>query len=112
MTIYGDGTQTRSFQYVSDLVNGLVALMDGEHTGPINIGNPGEFTMLELAEIIIELTGSPGVLIHESLPRDDPKQRQPDITLAKQHLGWEPAIQLREGLEKTIPYFAELLARG
>jgi len=112
LTIYGDGNQTRSFCYVADEISGFLALLDSDQTGPINIGNPGEFTMLELAEIIIELTGSPGVLIHESLPRDDPKQRQPDITLAKQHLGWEPAIQLREGLEKTIPYFAELLARG
>jgi dTDP-glucose 4,6-dehydratase len=112
LTIYGDGNQTRSFCYVADEIRGFLALLDSDQTGPINIGNPGEFTMLELAEIIVELTGSPGLLIHEPLPSDDPKQRQPDITLAKQHLGWEPTIQLREGLEKTIPYFAELLARG
>jgi nucleoside-diphosphate-sugar epimerase len=112
LTIYGDGNQTRSFCYVADEISGFLALLDSDQTGPINIGNPGEFTMLELAEIIVELTGSPGLLIYESLPSDDPKQRQPDISLAKQHLGWEPTIQLREGLEKTIPYFAELLARG
>ncbi|MFT4773242.1 MAG: nucleoside-diphosphate-sugar epimerase [Candidatus Azotimanducaceae bacterium] len=112
LTIYGDGNQTRSFCYVADEISGFLALLDSDQTGPINIGNPGEFTMLELAEIIVELTGSPGLLIHESLPSDDPKQRQPDITLAKQHLGWEPTIQLREGLGKTIPYFTELLARG
>jgi nucleoside-diphosphate-sugar epimerase len=112
MTIYGDGNQTRSFCYVADEIRGFLALLDSDQVGPINIGNPNEFTMLELAEIIVELTDSAGSLVHESLPSDDPKQRQPDITLAKQHLGWEPTIQLREGLEKTIPYFAEQLARG
>ena len=112
LTIYGDGNQTRSFCYVADEISGFLALLDSDQTGPINIGNPNEFSMLELAEMIVELTDSPGGLVYESLPSDDPKQRQPDITLAKQHLGWEPTIQLREGLEKTIPYFAELLARG
>lgn len=112
LTIYGEGNQTRSFCYVADEIRGFLALLDSNQTGPINIGNPGEFTMLELAEIIVELTDSRGVLIHEPLPSDDPKQRQPDITLAKQHLGWEPTIQLREGLQKTIPYFADLLALG
>jgi nucleoside-diphosphate-sugar epimerase len=112
MTIYGDGNQTRSFCYVADEIRGFLALLDSDQVGPINIGNPNEFTMLELAEIIVELTDSAGSLVYESLPSDDPKQRQPDITLAKQHLGWEPTVQLREGLEKTIPYFAEQLARG
>ncbi|WP_395154944.1 UDP-glucuronic acid decarboxylase family protein [Ilumatobacter sp.] len=112
LTIYGDGNQTRSFCYVADEICGFLALLDSDQTGPINIGNPGEFTMLELAEIIVELTDSRGGLIHEALPSDDPKQRQPDITLAKLHLGWEPTIQLREGLGKTIPYFTELLALG
>jgi nucleoside-diphosphate-sugar epimerase len=112
LTIYGDGNQTRSFCYVADEISGFLALLDSDQTGPINIGNPGEFTMLELAEIIVELTDSAGSLVYQSLPSDDPQQRQPDITLAKQHLGWEPTVQLREGLEKTIPYFAELLARG
>ncbi|MGK0274775.1 MAG: nucleoside-diphosphate-sugar epimerase [Ilumatobacter sp.] len=112
LTIYGDGNQTRSFCYVADEIRGFLALLDSDQTGPINIGNPNEFSMLELAEIIVELTDSPGGLVHESLPSDDPKQRQPDITLAKQHLGWEPTIQLREGLGKTITYFAEQLARS
>ena len=112
LTIYGDGNQTRSFCYVADEISGFLALLDSDQTGPINIGNPNEFSMLELAEMIVELTDSPGGLVYESLPSDDPKQRQPDITLAKQHLGWEPTIQLREGLGKTIPYFAELLARS
>jgi nucleoside-diphosphate-sugar epimerase len=112
LTIYGDGNQTRSFCYVADEISGFLALLDSDQTGPINVGNPNEFSMLELAEIIVELTDSPGGLVHEPLPSDDPKQRQPDITLARQHLGWEPTIQLREGLGKTIPYFAEQLARS
>jgi nucleoside-diphosphate-sugar epimerase len=112
LTIYGDGKQTRSFCYVADEIRGFLALLDSDQTGPINIGNPNEFSMLELAEMIVELTDSPGGLVYEPLPSDDPKQRQPDITLAKQYLGWEPTIQLREGLEKTIPYFVELLALG
>lgn len=112
ITIYGDGSQTRSFCYVDDLVAGLIGLMDSpaEITGPINLGNPNEFTMLELAELIIELTGSKSKLIFMPLPMDDPKQRQPDITKAKATLDWEPRIRLREGLQKCIPYFANALA--
>jgi nucleoside-diphosphate-sugar epimerase len=110
LTIYGDGSQTRSFCYVSDEVRGFLALLDGDETGPVNIGNPVEFTMLELAELVLELTGSHVELVHEPLRhRDDPKQRQPDITLARQRLGWEPVVTLREGLERTIPYFASEL---
>jgi len=110
LTIYGDGQQTRSFCYVADEVRGFLALLDSDQTGPINIGNPGEFTMLQLAEMVIELTGSTVGLVYEPLPSDDPKQRKPDIALATQLLGWEPTIALREGLTKTIPHFAEQLA--
>jgi len=110
LTIYGDGQQTRSFCFVADEIRGFLALLDSDQTGPINIGNPGEFTMLELAEMVVELTGSTAGVVHEPLPSDDPKQRQPDISLARQHLGWEPSIALREGLTKTIPYFAAQLA--
>jgi len=111
ITIYGDGQQTRSFCYVSDLIDGLIRLMatPDEVTGPINIGNPGEFTIKELAETILELTGSKSELIFKPLPQDDPKQRQPDITRAQQILGWEPTIKLREGLTKSIPYFKSLV---
>jgi UDP-glucuronate decarboxylase len=111
ITIYGNGKQTRSFCYVSDLIEGWMRLMASpdEVTGPINIGNPGEFTMLELAENVIELTGSQSKLVFEPLPADDPKQRQPDITQAKEKLGWEPKVALREGLSKTIEYFDGLL---
>ncbi len=114
ISIYGDGTQTRSFCYVSDLIEGWVRLMNSpdEITGPINIGNPGEFTMIELAENVIDLTGSKSRLVFEPLPPDDPKQRKPDITLAKEKLGWEPTIPLREGLAKTIEYFDGLLQQG
>lgn len=107
ITIYGDGMQTRSFCYVDDLLEGMVRLMNTPEsfTGPINIGNPNEFTIKELAELVIELTGSKSKIIYEPLPADDPMQRQPDITLARKTLGWEPAIQLREGLLKTINYF-------
>ena len=111
ITIYGDGQQTRSFCYVSDLIDGLIRLMatPDEVTGPINIGNPGEFTIKELAETILELTGSKSELIFKPLPQDDPKQRQPDITRAQQILGWEPTIKLRGGLTKSIPYFKSLV---
>ena len=111
ITIYGDGKQTRSFCYVDDLVGGLISLMNSpdEVTGPINIGNPGEFTMLELAEKVIALSGSKSKLEFKPLPADDPKQRQPDITLAKKVLNWQPAINLDEGLTKTIAYFKALL---
>jgi UDP-glucuronate decarboxylase len=112
LTIYGDGSQTRSFCYVSDLIDGFVRLMDNDKdlVGPVNLGNPGEFTMKELADAVIEVTGSKSSLEYKPLPQDDPKQRQPDITLAKQELGWEPSIQLREGLEKTVEYFRGVLA--
>lgn len=112
LTIYGDGSQTRSFCYVSDLIDGFVRLMDNDKdlVGPVNLGNPGEFTMKELADAVIEVTGSKSTIEHRPLPQDDPKQRQPDITLAKKELGWEPTIQLREGLEKTVEYFRVVLA--
>lgn len=108
ITLYGDGQQTRSFCYVSDLVDGLIGLMnsDDEITGPINLGNPGEFTMLQLAETVLELTGSKSEIVHRPLPSDDPRQRQPDISKAKSSLGWEPTIPLAEGLRPTIEYFA------
>ena len=110
LTIFGDGQQTRSFCYVDDLLNGMVRLMDqDEHVGPVNIGNPSEFTMLELAELVLELTGSKSRLDHRELPKDDPRQRCPDITRAKEWLGWQPAVSLRQGLEKTIPYYREQL---
>jgi len=111
ITIYGDGNQTRSFCYVSDLVDGLIKLMNSSDivTGPINLGNPGEFTMLELAEKVILLTGSSSKIIHKPLPPDDPKQRKPDITKAKSILGWQPTIPLDEGLKLTIDYFKKLL---
>ena len=112
ITIFGEGTQTRSFQYVSDLVDGMIKMMDTEDDfiGPINIGNPGEFTMLELAQNIIDITGSKSKIIHLPLPSDDPMQRQPDISLAKEILkGWEPSVELRTGLTKTIAYFDGLL---
>ena len=111
ITVYGEGQQTRSFCYVDDLVEGFIKLMESpsEVTGPINLGNPGEFTIRQLAEIVIELTGSKSKIVTEALPPDDPKQRRPDITLAQQILGWEPKIALREGLNKTIPYFERVL---
>lgn len=109
LTIYGDGTQTRSFCYVDDEVRGFLALLDSDEVGPVNIGNPGEFTMLELAELVLEITGSSSEIVHEPLPVDDPKQRRPDITLARERLGWEPEVDLREGLEKTAAYFRSTL---
>ena len=107
ITIYGDGLQTRSFCYVDDLLNGMMALMasDDAITGPVNIGNPGEFTIRELAEQVIFITGSASKIIQHPLPQDDPRQRRPDITVAKSVLGWEPKIQLEQGLNKTIDYF-------
>lgn len=112
ITIYGDGSQTRSFCYVDDLIEGFVRLMAStkEVTGPINIGNPGEFTILELAEMVLNMVGGKSKLIMMPLPQDDPKQRQPDITLTKKTLGWEPKIKLEEGLGKTIDYFRNFLA--
>jgi len=111
ITLYGDGSQTRSFQYVDDLVEGMVRMMDSreEFTGPVNIGNPNEFTISELAEQIIALTGTKSKIIYEDLPSDDPLQRQPDISLAKRELDWEPHIQLKEGLTKTIDYFKKIV---
>jgi UDP-glucuronate decarboxylase len=111
ITIYGSGLQTRSFCYVSDLVEGLLRLMqtDDHITGPINLGNPGEFTMLDLAHLVIELTGARSHIRHEPLPSDDPQQRRPDITQAEQILDWRPTVQLREGLGKTIAYFERTL---
>lgn len=112
LTIYGDGSQTRSFCYVSDLVDGFVRLMDNDQNlvGPVNLGNPGEFTMNELAEAVLEVTGSKSPIEYRSLPEDDPKQRKPDISLATSALGWEPTVQLREGLDHTVQYFRGVLA--
>jgi UDP-glucuronate decarboxylase len=112
LTIFGDGSQTRSFCYVDDLIDGMLAMMNSEpgFTGPVNIGNPGEFTMLELAELTLKLTGSKSKIVFRPLPQDDPKKRKPDITLAKGKLGWEPQVPLDEGLKRTIAYFKELLA--
>lgn len=112
LTIYGTGTQTRSFCYVSDLVDGLIKLMESDSScmGPINLGNPTEFTMLELAKEIVEMTGSSSPIIFQPLPSDDPKQRRPDITSARKILGWEPAISLKAGLKETISYFDKLFA--
>jgi UDP-glucuronate decarboxylase len=112
ITIYGDGTQTRSFCYVDDLIEGLVRLMrsDDNVTGPINLGKPGEFTILELAEKILELSKSRAEIIFKRLPADDPKQRRPDITMARDILGWEPKVELNDGLKKTIAYFDEILS--
>ena len=109
ITIYGDGLQTRSFQYVDDLVSGLITLMESDYIGPYNIGNPVEFTIKELAEKVIEMTGSNSKIIYLDLPSDDPKQRQPDISLAKQDLNWEPKINLNDGLLSTIKYFKSTL---
>lgn len=110
ITIYGDGSQTRSFCYVDDLIEGMVSFMrsDRNFVGPVNIGNPGEFTMLQLAEKVIRLTGSRSRIVHLPLPQDDPRQRQPDISLARAKLGWEPHVQLAVGLERTIDYFRNL----
>ena len=115
ITIYGDGSQTRSFCYVSDLIEGFVRLMNSRDgfLGPVNIGNPGEFTIKELAEKVIEFTGSKSQIVYKDLPSDDPMQRCPDISLAKKELdGWQPQVMLDEGLQKTIPYFGRLLSTG
>jgi len=114
ITLYGNGSQTRSFCYVDDLIRGLTALMnsDADVTGPINLGNPHEFTIAELATLIVELTGSKSTLVQRPLPSDDPRQRCPDITQAGAQLGWTPQVQLREGLEKTIAYFDAQLKLG
>jgi UDP-glucuronate decarboxylase len=112
ITIYGDGRQTRAFCYVDDLIEGFVRLMnrtDEQFCGPVNLGNPNEFTMLQLAELVIKLTGSRSQLVYEKLPSDDPKQRQPDITLARTALGWAPTVELQEGLTRTIDYFRTVI---
>src|SRR3954465_9161628 len=111
ITIYGDGSQTRSFCYVDDLIEGFIRLMDAPDTvtGPVNIGNPGEFTIRQLAEIVIEMTGSRSEIVQMPLPQDDPAQRRPDITKARELLGWEPSVPLREGLAQTIAYFEKKL---
>jgi len=107
ITVYGDGSQTRSFCYVDDLIEGFIRLMNQTETvGPVNIGNPGEFTMLELAELVLKKVGGTSKIVHRDLPADDPKQRRPDISLARKHLGgWEPKVPLEEGIERTIAYF-------
>jgi len=107
ITVYGTGKQTRSFCYVSDLIDGMVRMMEHDFIGPINLGNPKEFTILELAEKVLELTGSKSKIVFKPLPEDDPMQRRPDISLAKEKLGWEPKVELDEGLRKTVEYFKE-----
>lgn len=111
ITIYGDGSQTRSFQYIDDLLDGVIRLMatPDSFIGPVNLGNPGEFTIISLAELVIRMTGSKSKVVHLPLPRDDPRQRKPDITLAKKELGWEPSVPLEEGLKKTIKYFRQVI---
>lgn len=112
ITLYGEGGQTRSFCYVDDLIDGMIKLMDQDKViGPVNVGNPEEFTILELADSVLRLTGSGSEIVHRELPADDPKQRQPDISLAKSALGWEPTVQLDDGLRQTIEYFRDRLAR-
>ncbi len=114
ITVYGDGMQTRSFCYVDDLVDGLIRLMEtgDDVTGPVNLGNPGEFTIRELAELVIELTGSASKIVHQPLPIDDPKQRRPDISRAQELLDWRPTVPLRDGLARTIAYFDALLGEA
>jgi dTDP-glucose 4,6-dehydratase len=109
LTLYGDGSQTRSFCYVDDEVRGILALLDGDVVGPVNIGNPDEFTVRQLADLVIEVTASSSDIVYEPLPVDDPTQRQPDITLARTALGWEPAVDLRDGLERTAAWFRRSL---
>ncbi|MCA9768293.1 MAG: GDP-mannose 4,6-dehydratase, partial [Gemmatimonadetes bacterium] len=110
LTVYGDGRQTRSFCYVSDLIDGIVRLFHSDRHEPTNIGNPVEFTMLELAERVLALTGSPAAVEHRPLPEDDPKVRQPDITIARTVLGWEPAVPLADGLARTVEWFRGVVA--
>jgi dTDP-glucose 4,6-dehydratase len=111
LTIYGDGTQTRSFQYIDDLIEGIVRLMGVDYSEPVNIGNPGEFTVLELAQLVREVTGSASPIVHGSLPEDDPRQRRPDITLAQRLLGWSPRVPLREGLALMSAFFVKEAGR-
>jgi dTDP-glucose 4,6-dehydratase len=112
LTIYGDGTQTRSFCYVDDLIEGILRLANSDEHLPVNIGNPGEFTILECAEEVLKMTGSKSALIFEPLPQDDPTRRKPDITKARELLGWEPKIKLHEGLERCLPYFLKKVEEG
>jgi UDP-glucuronate decarboxylase len=114
ITIYGDGKQTRSFCYVDDLVEAFIRLMDtpDEFTGPVNLGNPSEFTILELAQKVIDLIGSKSGIVHKPLPTDDPKQRQPDIALARSHMGWTPSTRLEDGLVRTVDYFSRLIGHN
>ena len=109
LTVYGDGSQTRSFCYVDDQVRGILALLDADLTGPVNVGNPAEFTVAELARLVREVTGTESDIVYEPLPVDDPRQRQPDITLARERLGWEPVVPLRQGLERTADWFRQSL---
>ncbi|MCS7298368.1 MAG: SDR family oxidoreductase [Spirochaetia bacterium] len=111
ITVYGDGSQTRSFCYVSDLIDGIILMMNSEEgfRGPVNLGNPGEFRIIELAEMVLKMTGSKSKIVYKPLPEDDPKMRRPDITLAKNKLGWEPKVPLVEGLKETIAYFKKFL---
>jgi len=111
LTVYGDGSQTRSFCYVDDEIEGFLALLEADTTGPLNIGNPGEFTVLELAELVLEVTGSSSEIVHEPLPVDDPRVRKPDLTRTRAILGWEPKIDLREGLVRTAAYFRTCLGQ-
>jgi UDP-glucuronate decarboxylase len=111
LTVFGDGSQTRSFCYVDDLVDGLIRLMDSPPavTGPVNLGNPGEFTMIELARQVLALTGSGSLVEHRPLPADDPVRRRPDISRAREVLGWEPSVDLADGLKRTVEYFRDVL---
>jgi UDP-glucuronate decarboxylase len=113
ITVFGDGRQTRSFCFVDDLIEGIFRMMNhpGGFVGPVNLGNPNEFTILELAERVIRLTGSPSRIVHKPLPADDPTQRKPDIALARRELGWQPTVELEEGLRRTIDYFKEFAAQ-
>jgi dTDP-glucose 4,6-dehydratase len=111
LTVYGDGKQTRSFCYVDDEVQGFLDLLASDHVGPVNVGNPGEFTVAELAELVLEVTGSSSPLVYEPLPQDDPTQRRPDITLARTVMGWEPRVDLRQGLERTVEWFRAVAGR-
>jgi len=112
LTVYGQGTQTRSFCYVSDEVDGILRLAWSDVHDPVNIGNPDEFTILECAKMVLRVTGSRSVILHEPLPEDDPKKRRPDISKAKRVLGWEPKVSLEEGLKETVAYFRELVPAG
>ena len=112
LTIHGDGSQTRSFCYVDDLVEGLSRLMASDVRGPVNVGNPGEFTVRELADMVLEMTGSDSLVVHKPMPQDDPRQRRPDISRAQAELGWSPTVPLAEGLTRTIAHFREALAQG